>query len=157
MVAGVKDAGEVFDRRVVMMIRCLGVQIGEAPPLIVSHSGSLRGSVRRSTVGSRGAADDVRGHGARRPEVDGAVAQSMRYARTHLRPAPPAAAPGSPGLYPPSCSSATAEAVAGVDQLTTIAGTARHAELIADCLGRLEMVRVSRQVDVIDYIWATVG
>jgi len=50
-----------------------------------------------------------------------------------------------------------AEVVAAVDRLTRIAGTTRHVELLAGCLERLEMFRVSRQLDVVDHIWATVG
>jgi hypothetical protein len=50
-----------------------------------------------------------------------------------------------------------AEVTVAVDELVKIAGSARHAELIADCVDRLDVFRLSRQLDVIDHLLAGVG
>ncbi|MGW0647390.1 hypothetical protein ACWD4T_01065 [Streptomyces umbrinus] len=43
-----------------------------------------------------------------------------------------------------------------ITDLQKIAGSQRHAELIAACLGRLELFRLSRQVDALETVLATV-
>jgi len=50
-----------------------------------------------------------------------------------------------------------AEVTAAVDQLEKTAGSASHAELIADCVDRLDVFRLSRQLDVIDHLLTRVG
>jgi hypothetical protein len=54
-------------------------------------------------------------------------------------------------------------AAAMITQLRSLAGTTEHAELLADCLRRLDLFRVSRQLDVLDELldaqpaWGTVA
>jgi hypothetical protein len=45
-----------------------------------------------------------------------------------------------------------AHAARKIAELITVAGTARHAELLATCLDRLDLFRLSRQLDTIDRV-----
>ncbi|MEV4055161.1 hypothetical protein AB0J55_28505 [Amycolatopsis sp. NPDC049688] len=47
-----------------------------------------------------------------------------------------------------------ASAAATITQLASLAGTTEHAELLADCLTRLDLFRVSRQLAVLDALLA---
>jgi hypothetical protein len=48
-----------------------------------------------------------------------------------------------------------AAAAAMTTQLRGLAGTTEHAELLADCLTRLDLFRLSRQLDVLDELLDT--
>jgi hypothetical protein len=57
------------------------------------------------------------------------------------------------GLHTSALRAATGQQAAGhVAGLPDIAGTARHAELIASCLDRLSVFRLSRQLRTLDQI-----
>lgn len=69
--------------------------------------------------------------------------------------------PGNPGnasvrlgFTPPALHAATGVVVAdGVTELQYIAGTPRHAELIADCIRRLGIFRLSRRVTTVNRVF----
>ncbi len=66
-------------------------------------------------------------------------------------PVTPAALPFASAFTPPALHAATGtQAADRITELQKIAGTARHAELIADCLGRLGLFRLSRQLTTVN-------
>jgi hypothetical protein len=68
-------------------------------------------------------------------------------------PITPAAIRSAATVIPPELLAGSGtDVVAAVTRLTRIAGTPAHVELIRDCLRRLEVFRLSRQLDVLDRI-----
>jgi hypothetical protein len=68
-------------------------------------------------------------------------------------PITPGTLPFASAFTPPTLHAATGDQVADrISELLGIAGTARHAALIADCLGKLDIFRLSHQLATIDHI-----
>lgn len=69
-------------------------------------------------------------------------------------PVTPATLPFASAFTPPALHAATGKEVADrITELQNIAGTPRHAELIADCLDRLGIFRLSRQVTTVNRVF----
>jgi hypothetical protein len=68
-------------------------------------------------------------------------------------PLTPAALPFASAFTPPALHVATGtEAADRITELRRITGTSQHARLIADCIGKLDIFRLSRQISTIDDI-----